>query len=94
MNRKVSLLVIGAVMALAACVTINVYFPEAAAERAADRFIQDVLGDNGQREDVPPPPTSGFHWSNLIMASAYAQAPNINIDTPQVQSIRQRMSER
>ncbi len=94
MNRKVSLLVIGAVMALAACVTINVYFPEAAAERAADRFIQDVLGDNGRREEAPPPPTSGFHWSNLIIASAYAQAPNINIDTPQIQSIRQRMAER
>lgn len=32
---------------LSACVTINIYFPEAAAEKAADRIIRDVWG-------VPP----------------------------------------
>lgn len=35
---------------LVACVTINVYFPEAAAEQAADRFIQDVIGPQTQPE--------------------------------------------
>jgi uncharacterized protein len=93
MKRIVSLLAIAAVMTLAACVTINVYFPEAAAERAADRFIQDVIGDNG-RAEVPPPTSSGFHWSNLFIASAHAQSPNINIDTPQIQAIKERMAER
>lgn len=94
-KRSVSLLAIFGVMALAACVTINVYFPEAAAERAADRFIQDVLGDNGEPAEAPAPPaTGGFHWSSLLMASAYAQNPNINIDTPQIQSIKERMAER
>ena len=29
-------------VALAACVTINIYFPAAAAERAADRIIDEV----------------------------------------------------
>ena len=29
--------------ALAGCVTINIYFPAAAAERAADRIIDDIL---------------------------------------------------
>lgn len=29
---------------ITACVTINVYFPEAAAERAADRIIEEVWG--------------------------------------------------
>ena len=28
--------------ALGACVTINIYFPAAAAERAADRIIEEV----------------------------------------------------
>ena len=94
MQRFYSLLAIGLVMSLAACVTINVYFPEAAAERAADRFIQDVIGDN-QREPAPPPPaTSRLHWSDLFIASAHAQTPNINIDTPQVQAIKSRMAER
>ena len=30
------------VLALGACVTINIYFPAAAAERAADRIIEEV----------------------------------------------------
>ena len=30
------------VLALGACVTINIYFPAAAAERAADRIIDEV----------------------------------------------------
>ena len=29
-------------LALTACVTINIYFPAAAAERAADRIIDEV----------------------------------------------------
>jgi hypothetical protein len=29
-------------LALGACVTINIYFPAAAAERAADRIIDEV----------------------------------------------------
>ena len=42
--------------ALASCVTINVYFPAAAAEKAADKIIEDVWGDQGgadsrKRED-------------------------------------------
>jgi uncharacterized protein len=37
-------------LALAACVTINVYFPAAAAEKAADRIIEDIWGpENGAK---------------------------------------------
>lgn len=96
MNRVISLSVIGIVLALAACVTINVYFPEAAAERAADRFIQDVLGE----EMRPPTPESGAgggatgFLSVSLISSAYAQQPNINIDTPQIQAIKERMAVR
>ncbi len=34
---------------LAACVTINVYFPAAAAEKAADRIIEDIWGPDKAR---------------------------------------------
>ena len=36
----------------AACVTINVYFPAAAAEKAADRIIDEVYQ---LRKETPPP---------------------------------------
>ena len=41
---------------LVACVTVNVYFPESAAERAADIFIKDVYGDDSsERNDATAP---------------------------------------
>ena len=96
MNRLISLSFIIATLALAACVTINVYFPEAAAERAADRFIQDVIGEAGERRPDPEPNAGagGSFLSLSLISTAYAQAPNINIDTPQVQAIKERMAAR
>ena len=35
------------ILLLTACVTINVYFPAAAAESAADRIIEEVYGEDG-----------------------------------------------
>jgi hypothetical protein len=41
--------------ALGACVTINIYFPAAAAERAADRIIDEVLGPEGLKPGTAKP---------------------------------------
>jgi len=95
MNRLVSISIITFTLALAACVTINVYFPEAAAERAADRFIQDVIGEAAERPPTSEPNAGGGGLLSLsLISSAYAQQPNINIDTPQVQAIKDRMAGR
>jgi len=43
MNRVLRLALCAAILAgLSACVTINIYFPAAAAEKAADRIIEEV----------------------------------------------------
>ena len=40
---------------LAACVTINIYFPAAAADKAADKIIDDVWQlKNGQTKEGAP----------------------------------------
>ena len=44
MLRHPSLKLIACCLALSACVTINVYFPAAAAEKAADKIINDIVG--------------------------------------------------
>lgn len=48
-------LLVGALAALlaAGCVTINIYFPAAAAEKAADKIIDEVWQ---LRKDSPRPP--------------------------------------
>jgi uncharacterized protein YdbL (DUF1318 family) len=58
MSRYFPLQVAAIGLALSACVTINVYFPAAAAEKAADKIIDDVWrgqGKDGQSEDAAKP---------------------------------------
>jgi hypothetical protein len=51
-----------AAVVLSACVTINVYFPAAAAEKAADKIIDEVWqlkqGGQGQKPQQTPAPPS------------------------------------
>ena len=42
MKKSALVLSIGAAAILSACVTINIYFPAAAAEKAADKIIDEV----------------------------------------------------
>lgn len=86
---------------LAACVTINVYFPEAAADKAAEQFVDKVLDTPAQNpppanEPQPPPPgrSPGAMLLDLLVPNAYAQSADINIQTPQIQAIQARMQQR
>lgn len=42
--------------ALTACVTINIYFPAAAAEKAADKVIEEVWQIKSDAEKAPEKP--------------------------------------
>lgn len=43
-----------AVLLLAGCVTINIYFPASAAEKAADKIIDEVWQSQGGAPSAPP----------------------------------------
>ncbi len=102
MKKFNAFLFLGLVFTLAACVTINVYFPAAAAERAAEKFVGDVLGEG--REDSmlldpldPPPGVMLIAAANLLdflVADARAQQAEIDINTPQINAIKERMAQR
>jgi len=93
----------------AACVTINIYFPAAAAEEAARVIVRDVLGveENGVAPDgkvVPETETEQSGASsrhqlfamamlNVFISPAQARA-DINIRTPAIDSIRTSMRSR
>ncbi len=55
MNKRNAMMAAGAVLALAGCVTINIYFPAAAAEKAADRIIDEVWQIKKGEEAAKPP---------------------------------------
>ena len=58
-KRWHQLVVAGAVLAAAGCVTINIYFPAAAAEKAADRIIDEVWQLKGGDASGAPKPAPG-----------------------------------
>ncbi|HVI54865.1 MAG TPA: YdbL family protein [Luteibacter sp.] len=95
-----------AAIALVGCVTINVYFPEAAAQKAADQFIGNVLDESGVAKPsqggaptTPAKPAAGKQPSAslldlVIPAAQAADAPDIQIRTPQTDAISARMKDR
>src|SRR5690349_12679084 len=97
MRRIVRSIVLLSFAIVAACVTINVYFPAAAAEKAAGELIEQVIGPDA----APPPPSERKGASNTLdlrrlfapVASATAQA-NLEIESPAVKAIQARMAER
>jgi uncharacterized protein len=109
MSRLAPLKLAAAALLVSACVTINVYFPEAAAEKAADRIINDVWGETGappaqtKREDDSQSalarPASDVLIAaagsvlDLLVPAAHAQA-DINIATPAVRQITSSMESR
>lgn len=87
---------------LAACVTINVYFPAAEVNAAAQEFIEDVISGTPSKTDQPaqkpvdspvPAKNPGAMLLNVLVPSAHAQA-DIAVQTPQIRAIQLRMKER
>jgi uncharacterized protein YdbL (DUF1318 family) len=101
MRKLVYALLTTAMVALVGCVTINVYFPEAAAQKAADRFIGTVI-DQGAAPapQKPAPPTqepsqpSAMLLDLLVPAAYAADTPDIRVQTPATEAIRGRMQAR
>jgi uncharacterized protein YdbL (DUF1318 family) len=97
-------------LVLSACVTINVYFPAAEAEKAADKIIDGIVGGGAPRE--PAKREDNAHGAarddsgpqrGLLAAAASvldfivppAQAQaNLNVDTPQIRALTQSMEAR
>ncbi|MGH8719981.1 MAG: hypothetical protein ACREV0_13750 [Burkholderiales bacterium] len=49
------ILLIALSLSVASCVTINIYFPEAAAEKAADKIIDEVWQIKPEQGPAPEP---------------------------------------
>lgn len=97
-----------ALMVLVSCVTVNIYFPAAAAEKAADSIIQDIWSEQQSNATSSSLPTSeaalsytAFSPRALILAlfdglsaTAQAQDVNFNASSPQIEQIKDKMADR
>jgi len=101
-NRASWMLAAAGAMTLAACVTINVYFPAAAAEKAADRIIDEVWGEEGARKRQDPQRQGGLRDAARMLARALLDAAippaaaqaNLDISTPAVNALQNSMASR
>ena len=91
---------------LAACVTINVYFPAAEVNAAAQQFVEDVISGAPSKTDQPadkpadkpvdkplPSKNPGAMLLDLLIPSALAQA-DIAVQTPHIRAVQARMKAR
>ena len=89
---------------LVSCVTINIYFPAAAAEKAADRIIEDVWGpaatqtkDNAEPEQhsllKQQQPNIAITVLNWMVSPAQAEV-NINVSSVAISTIQNKMKAR
>ena len=99
MRKLMSPLLFASALVLAACVTINVYFPAAEAQQAAAEFVDKVIGDDPAQ--APPPGQAAasvarprFNPMSLLISDAQAQTVDITIRTPAIQAIQDRMADR
>ena len=90
--RKVAVTMLALIsLYVVACVTINVYFPEAAAVQAADRIIDKVRGPetdgntsfvpSGEQRDVPVLLAIARGVTSFLISDANAQG-NVDFDKP------------
>lgn len=73
------------------CVTINVYFPTAQVEAAAEQIVEEVYD-----ADVAPPGPTSHRWSGWRLfgaQAAYAQV-NIDVSTPAIRALRRHLDAR
>ena len=88
------------VFLIASCVTVNIYFPAAEVQKAADKIVEDVRtkANDVQKETAPAPKPSGLLNSlmrqfTLGPEKAYG-AMDINVSTPAIRGIRDSMKNR
>lgn len=85
-----------------ACVTINVYFPAEAAEKAADRIIRDVYGEDQPQPAAEPhsryeSPVSAQALAGVLLEwlipAAHAAA-DLSVNTPAIRQLQADMERR
>lgn len=81
-----------AVLLIVACVTVNIYFPAAEVQKAADKIVDDIRTKPPETPAEKPGPTS---LMDFIFGArpAYAEV-NIDVSTPAIRGIKDSIKNR
>jgi len=84
---------------VSACVTVNIYFPAAAVERAADQIVKETWGDPGEKVKKEEPqsrlvvPQAVGVAFNLV-SEVHAQDADINVSNPAIRALKDSIASR
>jgi uncharacterized protein len=85
---------------VSACVTVNIYFPAAAVERAADQIVKETWGGPAKpATPVPQPQSRSLFSRNRLLAlsfvsEAFAQDADINVTNPAIRALKESIKNR
>jgi uncharacterized protein len=96
MLKRFSLVI---VLLLSACVTVNIYFPAAAVQRAADEIVKETWGGpNGTPGRAQPQSRLRFapdrDLSLSLISEAFAQEADINVSNPAIRGLKDSIKRR
>ncbi|MGR3319265.1 MAG: YdbL family protein [Candidatus Anammoxibacter sp.] len=103
-NKFIVSTLIGICVISCATITVNIYFPAEAVEKAAEEIINEIeSGDESETEidknnlqSYFPINTFGYVWSNLIAYNsiAYADEIDLNLTSPAIRKVINAMKSR
>lgn len=97
MSKKYKFLNLGFIIFIAACVTVNIYFPAAAMQKAADEIVEDVRKIEKKEEQKPEQKQMNLFQKIKRLswgpAEAHAQI-DIDVSTPAIRALKDSMKER
>jgi uncharacterized protein YdbL (DUF1318 family) len=85
---------------ISACVTVNIYFPAAAVERAADQIVKETWGGPSDPAKAAPKPQSYNVYAPMQLAAlsfiseAHAQEADINVSNPAIRALKDSIKDR
>ena len=86
---------------LVSCVTVNIYFPAAAIQKAADQIVDDVRKAPEETPEKTPEQTpdkkSQLGWFRFVAIGpneAHAAAVDVNVSTPAIRALKDAMAGR
>lgn len=93
------------VLFITSCVTVNIYFPAAAAEQVADEIIEGIQGPQSPNSKTIEPESKVRFWQHFSsrvktivfdfgISSAQAAQAKLSIDSPEIRNLRASMKTR
>ena len=98
MHKMLKPLTFGLTLMLAACVTVNIYFPAAEVQKTAEEIVSDVYGDKKQEQTKPeekPGDSSSLERILNIIGPSPAMAQNVTaVSNASIRAIKGRIAAR